>query len=1232
MWRNDTIVQAKVAFSNIVHVEVVLTVQQQRSSVVDVMSFDQPNLQQLFPPNAPAAGGGPVMILGVGLGMSDTSPVASFGSTSASATIWLSGSSLKCLIRSGIGTNLEMMLDAAKNRVGFQFSFDSPYLAPNTVKNLPTTGGRQVVLEGFNFGSLDYSSVIALGHTECGKSTWTSDSSMLCVDSPTGTGRVVVRLVQEQRQQESNQIINFDAPSASKLSLSNGPFAQHSWVTVSGKSYGLSRFSIGSRLGFSACAATQWASDSSMAVNTPTGILAGRSLVATVNVQHATFHSVYSFDLHQLSDLSENVPVTKRFDAVAFFGTGFGLSDTSLAIRIGGSSAEGTLWVAGTSLTCAPSVGILRRPQLTLSVVQAVSTASHIVTYDRVSLSVMTRQNNPTADSHVEVIFGHGIATFDLSTTSKVGFTGAEMTLWFSDTSVHAAVPTGSGEQNSISLTTAASVSSVSHVLSYNTPQVKSLQEGALAVQDLVGSGFGLMDTSVKSRIGFTSCEVSQWTAESSVSCLHSAGALGGHDLVVTMQLQMATRTAAFTYEPAQIRFEAASSTDSFIELGQSDFLLSGRRFGDRDYSPEVRMQLSSCEVTMWHSDREVSCKVAAGVGVLSFVQATVLNHVGTSSSVISFKGPVLDVSGKLNQPASDALFVFHGRLFGRYDSTLSSHIGMTACGGSVWRSDTALQCLTRQGAPTLNAIDVLVAGQMSAMSSAASFDRAVLLSSTSLNLHGLQSNQITATGSNFASVDNSLSVRVGGTSSESTVWSSDSTVLVAVSRGHGSQLTATLTMHVPSGSVSSLMSYDGANPLEENPSVISTTQETKISIIGSNFGSLDYSLLVLIGSTPCHRQSWISESALTCVASIGIGTVRLRIGNSVHFKTIPYSRILVSDLKYLATSSIIEVNGDHYGFFDSSPGSRVGGTAALTTFWVSMSTVRCLVSPSAVRSMAFVVSVGLQAFTALDTISFDNPGVQMSSNLAVHLEQNRSTLVFGSKFGFHDSSPRFRVGFSGSAATQWASDSSMQLRASLSNTKQSLATIVTAALRVASRLESHSYDILLLSSQVHQNSPPGGGSTAFIYGAISAISTSVSARIGETSCVSTQWLAASSVLCFLSRGLGHSSRLRVTTAEIIGTSTSFHSYDTVLLRNMHSADNVPATGKEVLVSGSSVGLMDASSSSKIGFTSASRTSWVSDSSVQSLTAPGMLERLPSILTISESVGSLSLAWTYDAP
>eukprot|EP00961_Rhodomonas_salina_P070843 951447-Rhodomonas_salina.1 len=112
-----------------------------------------------------------------------------------------------------------------------------------------------------------------------------------------------------------------------------------------------------------------------------------------------------------------------------------------------------------------------------------------------------------------------------------------------------------------------------------------------------------------------------------------------------------------------------------------------------------------------------------------------------------------------------------------------------------------------------------------------------------------------------------SVGVRVGATVSELSGWVSDSSVVCKVASGARGCVAVAITVGVRTGSVSDVLSFDGAVLSDTSSTNFNPAGGGLVTIFGQSFAKQDYSVQVRVGGTACNAVAWLSETSVVCKA-----------------------------------------------------------------------------------------------------------------------------------------------------------------------------------------------------------------------------------------------------------------------------------------------------------------------------------------------------------------------------
>ena len=467
-----------------------------------VLSFDNPSLSSVFPPNLQIATPSLMTVFGSELGASVWSSSGRMGLTAAEASIWSSASSILC--KSTAGSNLPgghlFMVVTALVQVGTlsqAFTFNSP-ISSFFPANQPGRGNTVgLTMFGSDFGVFETSLAGRFGPTACESSQWTSDSTLRCLVAAGTFASLSAAVTVAHAVDSASMVVSYDMPRlASVKSVSH---VNSTVLIAKGSNMGTFQASQAARSAATACEATEWISDTMLACRTKAGILDsevyGKVVVTSGRmVGSLSGAAAYYGPVSALYPSNSN----SRGGRVMVFGLDFGLTDSTINIRLTGSSTESSAWLSYTAVACSCSSGISSLvSSLIVTISRHKSTLSSSFSYDHISLSSVQASNLKRWSSVGLSVIGVNIGGFGLSPRIRLGGSDSVLTSWISDTFVSCKLSPGFHENPQLVVTLARKQSTMSGCVSYDMPSI-------------------LLTQAIRSRL---ESEASRWIADTSLTC-----------------------------------------------------------------------------------------------------------------------------------------------------------------------------------------------------------------------------------------------------------------------------------------------------------------------------------------------------------------------------------------------------------------------------------------------------------------------------------------------------------------------------------------------------------------------------------------------------------------------------------------------------------------------------------------------------------------------------------------
>ena len=405
-------------------------------------------------------------------------------------------------------------------------------------------------------------------------------------------------------------------------------------------------------------------------------------------------------------------------------------------------------------------------------------------------------------------------------------------------------------------------------------------------------------------------------------------------------------------------------------------------------------------------------------------------------------------------------------------------------------------------------------------------------------------------------------------------------------------------------------------------------------------------------GRTAGEETGWQSDSSVTCrvgdrraeghSTSVAV-TAGMRAGSMSEAGS--YDAVLISgrELSNTAGSQALSltVAGSLMGYAPMSLILRQGGSACVSTMWMSDSAVACSVAAGGGGSRGIVITAVLQSGTMSQVGSYD--GGDVSSVLGHNggsRSQTASVTLMAQGFGRTSASVSASNGWTGCEASVWASWSGVVCKTPGRRVgRGSESVVVTAGVRRAGSLtEVMSFQTPIVSSVEASTANGNGG----MYGSVTISGYglghgdgSVGVRVGGSGAEASEWSSDSSLACKIAFGRGGSLRVSVTLGGQGGSRSSSLSYDGEgdvdrwltpgAVQNIVSG----GAGDVMLRESASMGLV-ASATGRIGATQCEASMWASTSELQCKAPRGVRGSQTLAVTAGMRARSLTTTMTFD--
>ena len=1094
-WISSTAVSCKSAAGFRASVLTTLTAGCTSSSLTAVLSYESPSVSLAVTTNVPKhASARSFSALGNALGPVRYTGSGRIGATTSESSTWSSDSCLYLKTVEGFRRTLRLILTVGEQSATTSeaLSYDgatisalimngnatnnSEWTRVRVIYNQAATGSQQLILRGENFGMSAFSHQAKISGSATESTGWISASALTC---RTIAGQFASRrmlLTAGMLVETTSSAMSYDvATSASSVSTSNVHATGSILISISGQAFSSIFASASARIYSSASELSSWIADTSISCKSSRLSMSSLKVTVTTGIQAGTASFVISYDKNADSLASTHSKINIAISGEAkltLLGSGFGLNSHSLKARTALSQAESTEWQSDSSLRCLPTAGMMRSLAVSITSGSMVNSLSGPWTYDLV----------------VVLASFHGSRNITSSITQYSNITNVNMCSLRIDDMNHTCNFTN------YTLTFATFHSSFGS----NHPP-----SGDESVK-LVCSQLGFSDITSSSRTGFTSCESSIWSSETSLFCKLAAGVRATGKWIVTAGISTSSLTEAQSFDrisflnptfPTVGSKNASVTRQNLASTGGTGLIRFGRGFKDIGYSLRTRVGFTACEASHWGSDSSVVCKSPTGSGATRRLSLTSGFQSVTTTAVVSYIVPSLSKIVTTNTAVTGSVSITVLGLSVGYPSS-SARLLYSAAEATSWISSSSITSLAPSMTRSSNSIVISVGSLDSSTTHSTSIDVPRILRlfpgnfppRHPLTLYGNTTNSSRATnssqkhletlaqlkisGSRFSKMYDTQKARTSFTACEATIWFSDTSISCHVATGIIASRSLVISAGVHSGSASDIMSFDQMRFSNSEPVNIAVTGSTSMTISGIGMSRTDCSVQARIMHSAAESTVWISTSSIRCRTAHGSSassSVILTSGSQALSTTF----VLTFDTKKVrpaaflgndpSTGSVVVILVSGVLNRATSLNSRIGLSASESSAWVSETSLDCLKVAGRGASLMMSITSGIIVSSTSQAVSYDVPYVLKILATNCPTAGNCMIELQGSGFGSADFTPITRVGRTGCMSTPWKSESSIQCKIPRGSGK--LTTVVSTVLGlVGSVTLTFSYDRPILS------------------------------------------------------------------------------------------------------------------------------------------------------------------------
>ena len=243
-----------------------------------------------------------------------------------------------------------------------------------------------------------------------------------------------------------------------------------------------------------------------------------------------------------------------------------------------------SLWQSDSKILCKTADAIGYHEHLAVTIERVSGTRRGMITYDSPAVAWPEISSHIATNVHTLLgaplsITGENFGASADYTPRAAGATAAMSSEWISNTAIYCRTSPGISASQRVTLTLEAILKgSASEVLSYDTATVRPAGNSvrhAVASLSITASHMGVMDSSIKARLGNSSPERSLWVSGTSVNAMLAFGSARSRRAVLTAGLVAGSGSDFLSYDAPNVLY-AHDEIDEGIRIAGIPFSQSG--------------------------------------------------------------------------------------------------------------------------------------------------------------------------------------------------------------------------------------------------------------------------------------------------------------------------------------------------------------------------------------------------------------------------------------------------------------------------------------------------------------------------------------------------------------------------------------------------------------------------------------------------------------------------------
>lgn len=445
-WVSDKIVTCHMQSGHAAEVDVSVIVAGLTGSREGAFELLPPQIDSVSPHAYPATSGEKLLIQGASFGYHKVPVSVQLGDYQCADAQWESNERITCVVPAGLTGSVDVRVSVGQNSVSKvrAYTFLGPVVSRIMPHALPGTGaGREITIEGNNFGYEDKAPTVVVGHTACGNTRWLSNQQLRCALPDGLAGDVDVTVTIEGNSGRKVNGFHFGAPTIASFEPAHLPATGGDLLTIHGHNFGFSATPPQVTIGAAECSKPKWVSNHIVTCTTPAVVAGTMDVTVIVGENKGASHGLFEMRAPKVLSVIPKLGVAAGGQTITLVGTDFGWRDSSPVVHIGKLPCTASEWLSNTHITCQVAAGPSGKQDVSVQVGKNSATQGALLDLLPPMIKQVLPSNGAKLGGSLITIIGDNFGFVDASPEIKLGNEQCSEPRWVSNTELTCRSPAG---------------------------------------------------------------------------------------------------------------------------------------------------------------------------------------------------------------------------------------------------------------------------------------------------------------------------------------------------------------------------------------------------------------------------------------------------------------------------------------------------------------------------------------------------------------------------------------------------------------------------------------------------------------------------------------------------------------------------------------------------------------------------------------------------------------------